>query len=73
MATSREYQKSGLHSVRQVDKRIAYADLQKIPDVRAGIQTEYAESPRHPARAFEGQNPTRTILGGHQQKWSNFK
>ena len=64
MAISREYQKSGLHSIRQVDKRIAHANLQKILDARARIQTEYAKSPRHLIRALEGQSLARTILGG---------
>ena len=62
MAASREYQKFGLHSVRQVDKRIAHVNLQKILGIRARIQTEYVESPRNLGRAFKGQSLARTIL-----------
>ena len=64
MAADREYQKSGLHSVRQNDKGIANANLQKILDVRARIQAEYVEGTRNLARAFEGQSLARTTLGG---------
>ena len=64
MAASREYQKFGLHSVRQVDKRIAHANLQKILDARARIQTEHVEGLRNLGRASESQSLARTILGG---------
>ena len=63
MAANREYQKFGLHSVRQVDKSVAHVNLQKILGTRARIQTEYVESLRNLGGAFEGQSLARTILG----------